>query len=411
MRIPRVALHAITFFLSAISLSLAPSASAQQVHGEIVEVRGAMLRVELSDTLTVESGVEGRVLQIRTVGGREVQVRTALVSVEQIETPQSGPWVAVCRVERQSETPQVGDKMRFASVQARPARLIARSDTDGAVALIDGERLGSVPVETRLQPGTYTVRLIRDGFESREQRVQLRAGEQRLVNLTLTPQTGTIVVNTLPDGATVTVEGQRIGRSPVEAEMKTGTYEVRIEREGYETSVRSISVSADTEERLNVQLRRPLAVQAAQQQEGAVKNVRVEREGDQLLVTYDLAGSEDEYEVSLLLSTDGGQTFQPLPETIQGAVGEEVIPGSGQRIVWAVLEDFPMGLSGERNRLQVIAREQGGGNGLLWVIGGALAAGAGGTVALLLGGGGDDGGGGNGGGPGGFPTPPSPPGN
>jgi hypothetical protein len=147
-------------------------------------------------------------------------------------------------------------------------------------------------------------------------------------------------------------------------------------------------------------MRRPLQVRVADAHEGPVRNVRTRRQGENLIVSYSLAGEEDEYEVALQLSTDGGQTYQDLRGTVNGAVGEEIAPGSVKEITWVALTDYPQGLSGDRYRLRVDAKAVDDGNTLLWVLGGALTAGAGGVVALLLGGGGDDGG---------LPTPPAPP--
>lgn len=140
----------------------------------------------------------------------------------------------------------------------------------------------------------------------------------------------------------------------------------------------------------------------------AVRNVRLRQDGDQLVVTYDLIGTAKRYTVSLLLSTDGGRSFEALPETVTGDVGAAVPPGTGREITWAALHDYPRGLAGDQYRVQVATQKQRD-RGLLYVLGGALIAGGGATVALLLGGGDD--GGGNGGAVD-IPTPPGrPPGN
>lgn len=132
------------------------------------------------------------------------------------------------------------------------------------------------------------------------------------------------------------------------------------------------------------------------------------QEGDVVVVSYDLAGEEGEtYEVDLLLSTDGGETYDYRPKAVSGDVGEGVTPGPGKEIRWRVLEDFPEGIQSPNVQFKVAIAEEGG-NGWLYTIGGILLAGGGGTAAAVLtglvggetggGGGGGDGNGGNGGG-------------
>ena len=140
-----------------------------------------------------------------------------------------------------------------------------------------------------------------------------------------------------------------------------------------------------------------------------VRNVRLWQEGDWLVITYDLVGTAKKYAVRLLLSTDGGLSYEALPQTVTGQVGEGLLPGASKEMRWAVLQDYPQGLAGDQYRVQVTARKQKR-RGLLYVLGGALVAGSGATVALLLGGG-DDGGNSNGDADA-IPAPPGrPPGN
>jgi len=143
-----------------------------------------------------------------------------------------------------------------------------------------------------------------------------------------------------------------------------------------------------------------------------VRKVQIRQDGDWLVVTYDLVGTAKKYEVRLLLSTDGGRSFEALPQTVTGEVGQGILPGAAKEMRWAVLQDFPQGLAGDQYRVQVTAQKQGGG-ALLYILG-AVVAGGGVTAALLLGGGGNGGGNGNGGngGPDPIPVPPGrPPGN
>jgi len=378
-------------------------AGGQPLHGEVQTVDGEEVRVELADSLTVADSTEGRVVREQTVGGEVVQMTFALIVVERVERPAEGPWVAVGRIERRSRDIEVGDGVRFAEVEQR-SRLVIQSEPTAAAVSLDGEPAGTTPIRRPIQAGTYEVRLKKEGYASTSRTVSVAPGEQYELASTLEPATGTLAVNTFPDSASVQFGGQDLGRTPLETDVRTGTDTLTVRREGYLAVERVVEVRRNEETRVNLRLRRPLQVELAESQSDALANVRLRREEDRLVVQYDLEGESDEYEVELLLSTNGGTSFEPLPETVEGQVGEGVMPGPDRQIVWAVLEDLPKGLSGSGNRLRVAVEPDGGG-GVLWVLGSALVAGAGATAAAVLGVfGGESGGGG-----GGLPDSPPPP--
>jgi len=387
------------------------SAAAQETHGSVTTVSGQTLQVELDDPVTVEPGTAGRVVEEQTVGGDPVQMSFAVVTVNRIERTFDGPWVAHCQITRQSEDLEVGDRVLFEAVESR-AELSIRTTPPNVTVYLDDRNVGQTPLSGFVEAGRRAVRLERDGFIPKTRTITVDRAETRTLRDTLQTARGTVVVNTLPDSATVQLGDQSLGRTPVSEERRTGTYDLRVERDGYLTVERTVTVSAGEEQRINLDLQRPLQVALADQQPDPVVNVGLEREGDRLVLGYDLVGEADAYEVELQLSTNGGQTFEPLPETVAGAVGDEVVPGRGQQVVWSAIEDFPDGLVGEGNRLR-LAVEPAGGNSLYWVLGSALAAGASGAAAAVLGvfgGGGSDGGGGGGGNGGGGDLPSSPPG-
>jgi len=71
-----------------------------------------------------------------------------------------------------------------------------------------------------------------------------------------------------------------------------------------------------------------------------VENIRVEQEGENILVHYRIGGSSDAqiYKVKLSCSVDGGSPFEPA--TVIGDVGENIRGGkSNYTITWDVFED------------------------------------------------------------------------
>lgn len=58
-------------------------------------------------------------------------------------------------------------------------------------------------------------------------------------------------------------------------------------------------------------------------------------------ITYDLVGPETAgaFNVTLEVSTNGGQTFDVQPRSVKGDFGRAVPPGQGKRIVWEAAKD------------------------------------------------------------------------
>lgn len=94
---------------------------------------------------------------------------------------------------------------------------------------------------------------------------------------------------------------------------------------------------------------------AAQGSTLLVSNVRMLVTNGLVRVIYDLATVDGQaVTVRLNLSTDGGQTFPYLCQTVDGDVGGGILPGAGRQIVWNATADFP-NLNSEQCRLRVSA--------------------------------------------------------
>ncbi len=68
---------------------------------------------------------------------------------------------------------------------AMPARLFVRADQDDAEVLIDGRSAGTTPLELELKPGSYKVRVRREGYLDWNGRVDLSAGDESTLSALL----------------------------------------------------------------------------------------------------------------------------------------------------------------------------------------------------------------------------------
>jgi hypothetical protein len=73
----------------------------------------------------------------------------------------------------------------------------------------------------------------------------------------------------------------------------------------------------------------------------SVSNVVARTEGEQITISYDLAGNAGEsYEVKISCSKDGGKTFAVTPNNVNGAVNRWEAPGNSKIITWAAKKDL-----------------------------------------------------------------------
>lgn len=73
----------------------------------------------------------------------------------------------------------------------------------------------------------------------------------------------------------------------------------------------------------------------------AVSNVLARAEGEQIQISYDLAGNAGEsYDIKLSCSKDGGKTFTVTPISVTGAVNRWEAPGSSKAITWDAKKDL-----------------------------------------------------------------------
>jgi len=125
------------------------------------------------------------------------------------------------------------------------------SNPAGAKVYIDGKEIGTTPIANySMKAGTYTLKLIKDGYKEFSQNLTLNSSDtSKTVNIplekssttststssstTTTPKTGTLSVNSNPTGAKVYINNIYSGITPLTLTLNTGTYTVKITKNGY----------------------------------------------------------------------------------------------------------------------------------------------------------------------------------
>ncbi|MBC8064169.1 MAG: PEGA domain-containing protein, partial [Chlorobia bacterium] len=147
------------------------------------------------------------------------------------------------------------------------AKLVVKSNPAGAKVFVDGVHLGDTPFlkEYELDKNLKVkVRMELDGYEPKEKTLELKPKkeakfDEKLKKLKEPPKAkpAKLTVVTSPAGATVFVDGEEIGASPLEKSLEISSDKfvtVRMQLEGYETAERSVDLKRGREAKLSVTL-------------------------------------------------------------------------------------------------------------------------------------------------------------
>jgi hypothetical protein len=143
---------------------------------------------------------------------------------------------------------------RTAAAAAAPrGRLVVRSTPSGSQVFVNGRRRGTTPLALRdLAPGTYTIRLAREGYADASRRISVGGAAVRDVTIRLERRaaspapatfTGSLYVDSRPRGARVLVDGREVGTTPMQlSDVRAGTHVVRLELTNHRTWTASARV-------------------------------------------------------------------------------------------------------------------------------------------------------------------------
>jgi formylglycine-generating enzyme required for sulfatase activity len=110
--------------------------------------------------------------------------------------------------------------------------------------LVNGKSYGaSSSLEGDFEPGDFTVIASHPSYESGS--VSFKAENAAAVKhtISLTPISGTLRINSKPSGASVTIDGESIGTTPVALQKMGGTYDVVLARQGYQLVTDTVAIT------------------------------------------------------------------------------------------------------------------------------------------------------------------------
>ena len=128
-----------------------------------------------------------------------------------------------------------------------PGLLSVITQPDQAVIGIDGTVVGQAPLIGHvLEPGEYEIAVQAENYLPHREEVTVHGRRQRTrLEVSLTPAWSQVSLNTSPEGATLYVNEQQVGMTPLSMELLQGRYDLRLEMEDREAQKFSIRVPAN----------------------------------------------------------------------------------------------------------------------------------------------------------------------
>ncbi|MDP2984126.1 MAG: PEGA domain-containing protein [Candidatus Latescibacter sp.] len=131
--------------------------------------------------------------------------------------------------------PLAQPEISYLSIEGTPASAEVR---------INGQSIGQTPIQFHaLTPGKHTVVVACAGYEDFTKEIVIEPGKRHKLAYNLTAF-GRLTFKGSPDGATVSIDGKEIGKTPLAGyELQRGSYTVTITRQGYTDFRQNITLS------------------------------------------------------------------------------------------------------------------------------------------------------------------------
>ncbi|MCP4302291.1 MAG: PEGA domain-containing protein [Gammaproteobacteria bacterium] len=144
----------------------------------------------------------------------------------------------------------------YVQLVPRWAEVSVRSEPAGAAIFADDEQVGVTPATIELLEGTHDITVAKDGFAAWDGSVVAEPNiAQALPMLTLQPADAKLLVNTIPRGANVTVNGRYRGQSPLTLSLSPDVdYELGMSKAGYGVTSRKVRLESAASDSITVDL-------------------------------------------------------------------------------------------------------------------------------------------------------------
>ena len=138
----------------------------------------------------------------------------------------------------------------------RWANVSVQSEPTGADIFVGDEQLGVTPTVIELLEGTHEITVAKDGYAAWDGSVVAEPNvDQSMPKIALQPADAKLLVNTIPRGANVTVNGRYRGQSPITLSLSPDiNYEIGMSKAGYGVTSRSMRLESAASDSITVDL-------------------------------------------------------------------------------------------------------------------------------------------------------------
>ncbi len=138
----------------------------------------------------------------------------------------------------------------------RWAEVSVTSEPAGATILADDEVVGTTPAVIELLEGEHTLSVVREGFKAWDGNIVTQPNEAlELPLIALEAADARLLVNTVPRGANVTVDGRYRGQSPITIDLAPDIdYTIGLSKAGYGSTTREVRLASAASEQITVDL-------------------------------------------------------------------------------------------------------------------------------------------------------------
>jgi formylglycine-generating enzyme required for sulfatase activity len=150
-------------------------------------------------------------------------------------------------------------KQQSLEVSLEPAwgHLMFTSEPTAAMLHVNGTEIGQTPIRAEILETGSQVKLSKPGYKTWDQGIRVKAGaDENYPLVKLFPADGIAIIKTQPSGATVTLDGQFLGSTPLEVEVSPNEdHIVKLFLKGYRKSTESFIVKPEQQIRLDIVLK------------------------------------------------------------------------------------------------------------------------------------------------------------
>lgn len=127
-----------------------------------------------------------------------------------------------------------------------PSRLIAKTipESEKTRWFIDGAIVHvGVLLDQELEPGTHQLLIDNPYFDVHERQIDFVRAETVDVAVALDTLAGSFSIKATPAGASISIDGELVGKNDISMDRPGGTYELSVSLDGYETTIETVELT------------------------------------------------------------------------------------------------------------------------------------------------------------------------